>query len=92
MFLARTADLLADENIRCRGLEDLDPTRQRWLLVDLDAAGFLSDAGWRVVGGYASKAEAIAAAPEGEAVMPFPALSAPVDSGPAAGRTLVAAE
>lgn len=76
MFVARTADLVADENIRCRGIEAIDPAGQGWVLIDLDAAGFLSDAGWRVVGGYASEAEAIAAAPRGERVAPFPALAA----------------
>jgi hypothetical protein len=75
MFIARTADLIADENIRCRGIEAIDPAGQGWVLVDLDASDFLSDAGWRVIGGYASEAEAIAAAPRGERVARFPALA-----------------
>jgi hypothetical protein len=78
MFIARTAEILADENIRCRGVENVDPGKQPWLLIDLDVAGFLSDAGWRVVGGYGSEADAIAAAPAGESVTPLPVCSVPI--------------
>lgn len=69
LYLDRTAELQQDNNLVCSGIMLVDPVALPWAVLTLDADVRAGEAGWRLVGAYATATAALKAVPAGERIV-----------------------
>jgi hypothetical protein len=69
LYLDRTVELQQDDNLVCSGIMTVNPMKMPWALLELDTDIAAAEAGWRLVGAYATATDALKAAPRGERIV-----------------------